>query len=202
MVNTNKPSCFCAVSDVFAISEVRKAPVAVAFFEKLLNFCRAFASWYCGKNGHFNICSFAFCYSGIEVFVRLVCIMQQLRNKLPYLFTDCSIRCENKPVPMAMVGDKREGRRTLNALWAVLPELCCILINCNKQLRFSIIYLKPEFWPGFQTFGNAQGRNLPQFWTPWLGRLPSQRAPVRMLQEECQTWKPFTSSCGTEWAHL
>lgn len=33
VVNTNKPSCFCAVSNVFAISEVRKASVAVAFLK-------------------------------------------------------------------------------------------------------------------------------------------------------------------------
>lgn len=61
---------------------------------------------------------------------------------------------------MAMVGDKREGRRALRALWAVLPEVCFILINCHKQIYFSIIYFKPEFRPSFQTFGNAKGRNI------------------------------------------
>lgn len=33
IINTNKPSGFCALSNAFAISEVRKAPVAVAFSE-------------------------------------------------------------------------------------------------------------------------------------------------------------------------
>lgn len=64
---------------------------------------------------------------------------------------------------MAMVGDRRESRRTLNALWAVLPELCCILINYKKQIHFSIIYFKPEFLAGFLTFGNAKGGNKPVF---------------------------------------
>lgn len=33
VINTNKPSGFCAVSNAFAVSEVRKAPMAVASSE-------------------------------------------------------------------------------------------------------------------------------------------------------------------------
>lgn len=104
-------------------------------FQNIAGFQQSFYLLYCGKNGHFNISIFVICCCGTEVFVRLVSILQQLHNKLLPLQT-VPQDVKNKPVPMAMVGDKREGRRTLDALWAVLPELCCIFIITIKKFIF------------------------------------------------------------------